>query len=80
MLRGGGKVAAQQVDNAELMENLKNREDRKLVEFSIKALEIFKSRLHEWPTKAAQLFTIENLREKYIELLEDIRYVRLNIY
>jgi len=63
-----------------IVENLKNREDRKLVEFSIKALEIFKSRLHEWPTKAAQLFTIENLREKYIELLEDIRYVRLNIY
>mmetsp|Transcript_34 Transcript_34/g.37 ORF Transcript_34/g.37 Transcript_34/m.37 type:complete len:95 (-) Transcript_34:349-633(-) len=32
-----------------------------------------KGRLHEWPTKAVQLYTIDNLKERNLEMLEDIR-------
>lgn len=59
-----------------IVENMKIRsEDRKLLDFGVKALEIFKGRLHEWPTKAVQLFSVENLRDHYFELLEEIRLV-----
>ena len=47
-----------------IIETLKNKEDKKLVDFGVKAIDGFKQRLYEWPTKAAQLFTIENLWEK----------------
>ena len=62
-----------------IVESMKHRDDRKQLEFGVRALEIFKGRLHEWPTKAVQLFSIENLRENYFELLEEIRYVN-NFY
>lgn len=57
-----------------IVESMKHREDRKQLEFGVRALEIFKGRLHEWPTKAVQLFSIDNLRENYFDLLEEIRY------
>jgi len=58
-----------------IVESMKHREDTKQLEFGVCALMIFKGRLHEWPTKAVQLFSIESLREYYFELLEEIRYV-----
>lgn len=58
-----------------LIENLRTKEDKKLYDFALKALDIFKGRLHEWPTKASQLFSIDNLRERNLETLEEIRYM-----
>ncbi len=58
-----------------IVEAIKNKEDKKLYDFGVKALEGFKNRLPEWPTKASQLFNLENLWERNLELLEEIRSV-----
>ena len=59
-----------------ILEAMKNKEDKKLYDFGVKALEGFKERLQEWPSKATQLFTVENLWERNLDLLEEIRSVR----
>lgn len=58
-----------------IIEALKNKDDKKFIDFGVKALEDFKGRLHEWPTKAVQLFSIESLWDKHYPLLEEIRSV-----
>ena len=60
-----------------ILEAMKNKDDKKLYDFGVKALEGFKDRLIEWPSKANQLFAVENLWERNIDLLEDIRSVIL---
>jgi hypothetical protein len=62
-----------------IVELMRQRDDKKLIDFGVRALEGCKGRLYEWPTKAAQLFSIDNLRERYLDLLEEIRYVNLNL-
>ncbi len=44
----------------------------KRFEFGIKALEMFKSRIYEFPTIVNTLFNMEIMREKYATLLEEI--------
>ncbi len=51
------------------------KSEKKLLEFGAKAIETFKNRLPEWPSKALQIFSIENLWDKHSSLLEDIRSV-----
>lgn len=59
-----------------IIEALKNKDDKKFIDFGVKALEVFKGRLYEWPTKAVQLFSIEGVWDKHYPLLEEIRSVK----
>lgn len=70
-LQGQSRDAALKV----IIESLKNKEDDKLLEFGIVALQLCKTRLYECPTQATQLFNIDNLKERYLNLLEEIRLV-----
>ncbi len=44
-----------------------------MFEFGIKAVESFRSRIHEWPNIVLQLFENENIRNQHPELLYDIK-------
>lgn len=69
LLEGQGRDVAFKV----IVENLKRKDHPSLYDFAFRSLEILKPRLHEWPTKAVQLYSIENLKERNIDMLESIR-------
>ena len=58
-----------------ILDSVKQKDSRKLFEFGVNALIMFKERLYEWPAKAIQLFYIENLRNYSFDLLEQIQSV-----
>lgn len=58
-----------------ILDSVKQKESRKLFEFGVNSLLMFKERLYEWPTKAVQLFYVENLRNYSFGLLEQIQSV-----
>lgn len=47
----------------------------KLFDFGVRALEFCKNRMHEWPQHTSMLFQMEQLKQKHIFLLEEIRKV-----
>jgi len=57
-----------------ILDTVKQKESRKIFDFGVNALVIFKERFIEWPAKASQLFLIENLRNLSFDLLEQIQY------
>ena len=58
-----------------ILDMVRQKESRKLFEFGVNALLVFRERLYEWPTKAAQLFYVDNLKNFSLELLEQIYFV-----
>jgi len=61
-----------------VQDTVKQKESKKIFEFGVNALLIFRERLWEWPQKAIQLFTIDNLKNFSFELLEQIQSVSFN--
>ena len=58
-----------------ILDTVRQKESKKLYEFGVNAILLFKERLLEWPQKVAQIFQIDNMKILSIDILDQLYYV-----